>query len=300
MRWIALVLLLGLATGAEAQSRRENARQIEDLQARLNELELLIKRPGTSQLRSQGDSPAQAAPAGQDLDGLRELVTDLTVRMQALEDQIAELTGALEQARYRTRQLEERLNRFQEDAEFRFGQLEGTGGPSSAAETAPADQGADPSRAEPDLSNPDARSLAPPGGDAILKGETVDEKYNYAYTLLRRNDFATAEAAFRAFLKQHGESDLAGNAQYWLGETFYVRGQFADAARAFLTGYRNFPDGGKGPDSLLKLGLSLAALDQPEQACAALAEMDRRFPEAPAKILERTARERQRLECPGA
>ena len=57
---------------------------------------------------------------------------------------------------------------------------------------------------------------------------------------------------------------LAGNAQYWLGETHYVRRDYKAAATAFLNGYTTFENSPKAPDSLLKLGMTLVVMGEKE------------------------------------
>ena len=90
---------------------------------------------------------------------------------------------------------------------------------------------------------------------------------------------------------------MASNAQYWLGETFYARGKYMEAASAFADGYKRYPKGAKAVDELLKLGMSLARANQKPNACVALAQLDRDFPNPGASIKERAAAEKKRLGC---
>ena len=85
-------------------------------------------------------------------------------------------------------------------------------------------------------------------------GEDPQQKYEAAYGLLLQQEYGAAQQAFADFVGQHGKHRLAGNAQYWLGETFYVRGRYKDAAGAFLAGYRKFAASAKAPDSLSQTG----------------------------------------------
>jgi len=126
----------------------------------------------------------------------------------------------------------------------------------------------------------------------------AEEQYRHAFSLLRKGDFPAAEQALAAFLRQHPDHDLAGNAQYWLGESFYVRGDLQKAAVAFLDGYRTYPKSGKGPDNLLKLGMTVGQLGQKEQACAALEKLGLEYPQASDAIKRRAVAERQKLGCP--
>lgn len=146
------------------------------------------------------------------------------------------------------------------------------------------------------------------GGNDLLpeKVETValgsaasgdpEAVYERSYESLLRRQFNDAEVGFRGFLDQHRDHSLAGNAQYWLGETYYVQGDYKQAAQAFLSGYRDFPKSRKAADSLLKLGLSLNRLGQKEQACAAYMQVGSQFPKA-AEARKRAQSEIKRAGC---
>ncbi|KAB2848552.1 MAG: tol-pal system protein YbgF [Hyphomicrobiaceae bacterium] len=125
----------------------------------------------------------------------------------------------------------------------------------------------------------------------------VRDAYLRAYNLLIKQDYAGAETGFAAFLENFGEHELAGNAQYWLAETYYVRGQFEQAAQAFLKGYQTYGRGQKAPDSLLKLAITLDRLGKREAACATFAQLNQKFPNAPQHLLGRAQAERVRLGC---
>ncbi|WP_300296355.1 tol-pal system protein YbgF [Ferrovibrio sp.] len=132
---------------------------------------------------------------------------------------------------------------------------------------------------------------------ARLPAGSPQERYNYAYKLLVQSDYVDAEAAFREFLAAHPKDPLAGNAQYWLGETYYVRQQYEPAAQAFLQGYQGYGKSAKAPDSLLKLGMSLAAMKKNPEACAALGQLAKDFPNAPQHVKDAATRERGKIGC---
>ena len=135
----------------------------------------------------------------------------------------------------------------------------------------------------------------------MLPNGTDQDQYNYAFEILRLangpTDYEKAERALRAFLDKNPSSDLAGNAQYWIGETFYVRSDFERAAVEFLAGYEQYPSSVKGPDNLLKLGLSLARLDKKDIACASLSKLSTEYPSASDTIKRRAQSERGNLKC---
>ncbi|RCK37113.1 hypothetical protein TH19_11220 [Thalassospira profundimaris] len=132
---------------------------------------------------------------------------------------------------------------------------------------------------------------------AALSGGTPEEQYREAFGLLRKQDFPAAEKALSSFVSSHPNDPLAGNAQYWLGETYYVRGQFENAAIAFTEGFQTYPDSTKAPDNLLKLGMSLANLGKNEDACTAFGHLIDNFPNASNVVLDRARQERKNRGC---
>ncbi len=121
--------------------------------------------------------------------------------------------------------------------------------------------------------------------------------YDLSYGYILRGEFDTAEASFRQFLVQFPNSEYAGNAQYWLGESMFARGMYKDAADAFLKGFSDYPDSAKAPESLYKLGMSLKELGQGDAACSTFSEISRRYPKAPQAVLERARNEAQKSGC---
>jgi tol-pal system protein YbgF len=138
--------------------------------------------------------------------------------------------------------------------------------------------------------------LRPPSAGTLPGGSTSDQ-YNFAFGLLKQADYPAAEEALKTFVAQHPEDPLAGSAQYWLGETYYARGRYTEAASAFAEGYKRYPKGTKAADDLLKLGMSLARANQKQNACVALAQLDRDFPNPGSAIKERAGAEKKRLGC---
>lgn len=131
----------------------------------------------------------------------------------------------------------------------------------------------------------------------VLPNGTPRQRYNFAFSLLRQADYTKAATAFQEFVDAHPKDQLTPNASYWLGETFYVRGAYARAAEIFLAGYQSTPNGQKAPDSLLKLGMSLIALDKKREACATFDKLTSDFPNAPNNVRRVLDRQRKRAIC---
>lgn len=127
---------------------------------------------------------------------------------------------------------------------------------------------------------PDQVETASLDAGAAPQADTPEKLYELSYESLLRKRYGEAEAGFRSFVQKHPDHELAGNAEFWLGETYYVQSNYKAAAQAFLVGYQNHPTNRKAPDSLLKLGMSLNQLGQKDQACAAFATIEVKFPKA--------------------
>jgi tol-pal system protein YbgF len=117
-------------------------------------------------------------------------------------------------------------------------------------------------RATPE-SAPETDSQAQ-GANAGLSVGTPQEQYAHAFGLLRASQYDQAEQALKSFLLRNPDNPLSDNARYWLGETYYVRGQYPEAAQQFVEAYEKNRTGPKSADVLLKLGMSLSQLGKRE------------------------------------
>ncbi|HVM79142.1 MAG TPA: tol-pal system protein YbgF [Stellaceae bacterium] len=138
---------------------------------------------------------------------------------------------------------------------------------------------------------------APGSETASLPPGSPLDQYNYAFGLLRQARYEDAEQAFRTFIQHNPNDPLAASAQYWLGESYYARKDYSQAASAFAECYEKYPKGTKAPDSLLKLGMSLANLGQKDNACRAFLRLEHDFPQAQSYIKERETAEKRRVGC---
>ena len=135
-----------------------------------------------------------------------------------------------------------------------------------------------------------------PAGSSLPAG-TVKERYTHALNLLRQTNYDQAEIALKEFIGAHADSSFAGNARYWLGETYYVRADYEQAAQAFFAGYQASPEGAKAPDMLLKLGMALSQLNKKTEACATFTKLIADFPNASPRISSAIDREKKRSKC---
>ena len=257
------------------------------------------------------------------------------VRFGAIEEELRASTGGMENLAHVLDQVSKRLDKLVADVDFRLSalervaaaappgssagppQLNAAPSPPSVQQVVPGTRGngfAAPPRTLGTISQSALGSAPPPVGvtlpstaqpaaappaaepDVLPEG-TPEDQYRFAFGLLRQARYDDAEVALRAFLKAHGSDPLAGNARYWLGETYYVRGDYQQAAVVFYEGYNSAPKAPKAADTLLKLGMSLASIDKKKEACATFGKLAKEFPDAAANIAKLVTRERQRNGC---
>ena len=132
---------------------------------------------------------------------------------------------------------------------------------------------------------------------SLLPEGNTSTRYKHAFHYLRKREFKNAEIALQEFIDAHPNDPLAGNAMYWLGESYYTRGMFNKAAETFVFGYEKYPKSSKTPDNLLKLGFSLVRLTRSEDACVVFAQLLKKFPRIALSTKRRATLESKRIGC---
>ncbi|TRL37285.1 tol-pal system protein YbgF [Rhizobium straminoryzae] len=123
------------------------------------------------------------------------------------------------------------------------------------------------------------------------------DAYRAAYNHVLSGDYALAETEFSSYITAYPKSARAADANFWLGEAQYSQGKYNESAKTFLNAHQSYANSPKAPEMLLKLGMSLAALDNRETACATLREVNRRYPNAGKPVQAKVASEVKRLGC---
>lgn len=283
-----LVVACGLVIGADmahAQDASVLAGRVERLE---RDLQVLQRQAYRDQSGGGGGGEAMGS----------EGAAQLFVKISQLEEQMRDLTGQIETLSFKIDQNQQRLDRMSADVDYRFQSLEKPPGAANGAGTV-----SEPPPASTQTSGSTVGVLGATQGSQPAPAQPAQpaasaaEAYRDAFNLLKKADYPAAEVAFQNFLKQYGDTEYAGNAQYWLGETYYVRGQFEKAAVAFADGYKKYRKGPKAPDSLLKLGFSMRRLNQTDKSCAALDQFLKEFAGAPKVQVDLAQKTRTELKC---
>ena len=302
--FVVALTVAAQAMPALAQQGRDAA-----VSQRLDSIERTLRDLQRAVYRGEAPPPAggasQPATGGVPPEALTQRLVSNEQRMSDIEAELRRLTSAIETAVHDVDVMKARVDKLVADVDFRLTALERSAGdrPAPVADSAtqlPGQQGI--ARATENAGGvatpPPQQAAATATEEQALPDGTPVEQYEHALSLLMITArYDTAERAFKAFLASHGEHPLAANAQYWLGETYYVRKNYADAAAAFIEGYTRYPEGPKAADNLLKLGMSLAALKNVDDACASFAELKTRFPTADRRLIEQADQQRAKLEC---
>ncbi|ACL02685.1 tol-pal system protein YbgF [Desulfatibacillum aliphaticivorans] len=129
----------------------------------------------------------------------------------------------------------------------------------------------------PEVQKPPAPAPEPPktASSSLISPE---EQYAGAYLHYQNREQDKAIRAFKAFLADNPDHDLADNAQYWIGEAYYDQKMYPEAIEAFKQVVKKYPDQNKAPAALLKIGYSYLAVDNPEQASKFLRQVVTDYP----------------------
>ena len=251
-----------------------------------------------------------SAPAGAQMDD-RQAMVDLVIQIQQLQDEVRMLTGLLEEQTMELETLGARQRDQYLDLDQRITELRGgspgplvTGGALTAGAVATGDlasgevttAGVNDSTGQVISAVPEdvpevRAALDTPSSvtgittpetqarEVVASPEAEKEAYDRAFQALKDLKYADAAQLFLTFLEQYPVSDYADNAQYWLGESYYVTRNYDIALEAFQELLSAHPNSPKVADGLLKIGYTHYELKQWDQARAALVQVQQQYPD---------------------
>jgi tol-pal system protein YbgF len=197
--------------------------------------------------------------ANQSLLDLANQAEALRNDLRSMHNDVDQLSNSLEASRRQQRDLYADIDRRMKALESRGGTGAGAAGP---GDSGPGVSGA--------------------GTDSSGSGADDRAAYQAAFTLLKDSQYDRAITAFQKFLVSFPDSSLADNAQYWLGEAYYVNKSFPEAQAAFQRVIDKYPQSRKRPDALLKIGYCQYELKQWDLAKGTLSQLVAQFPDTPA------------------
>ncbi len=284
MNWRGAVSLLALtlATPVLAQpAPADVGKRVETLEGQMRAVQRKVF-PGGSPKYFEPEFPQGQAPA----DAANEpapsttAIADINVRLQALERQIAEITGRQEQMENRAKLLEDQFRKFKDDIEFRLNNAPAAVVPAPVIVPPPAVSPPVPTPAPPKTATvkpapaPKPAATLPPSSASVAIKPAVqsDAPYQAAYAAYQAKRYDEAIGMFEDFVNKNPKHPLASNALFWQGKAYNAKKQFGLAARSHLRGYDRYREADKAEDNLLGLADSLVAVGRSQQACEALSE----------------------------
>ena len=244
------------------------------LEKDLNDLQRQFYKGGTGASGVKGNLKEAYSPAKS---GGTANVDYIQIKMGEIEGQFAKITDEVERLSHNLGEMEKKLDRLNADYDERFKALEAAVGENKAALAEAAEAREAAAKSKPKVS--------------------AKDEYDAAYALIKKGDYAGAQKAFEQFLADFPDDTLAGNAAYWLAESFYVRKDYAKAAVAFAEGYQKYPKNAKAADNFLKLGLSMQAMGNKDEACTVFTSLAKEYPKAAENIKARAKKEAGNLKC---
>lgn len=234
-------------------------------------------------------------------------------QLEDIRQQIRSIRGDLEQVQFDSARLNEKMVKFAADVEYRFNEIKKSKEISKEEEhkLSDIDEQLDNSviqketDAKPKSLTKQLEKTADKITDAADKAkkedaikQSLEDKYNEAYSYLKAKNYKTARELFQKFVNDNPDNELVGSAYFWLGETHFQRAEFDKAATQYLKGYQSNIRGSRAPDNLLKLAKSLSKLDKRKEACISLSKLKKEFPNSSSSVKKQLQDDMKDLRCP--
>jgi len=250
--------------------------------------------------------------SGITLNNSNDVLTKHLLKLSELEEQFKVLTNNFEEINFKLDKLSSRITKVQTDNQIRFQDLESGELKSSKVKKLPGSS--EPSDlggvTETEVALVEkiqqTQSVETVGtvitetteeAKMLLPKGSPEEQYEFAVSFIKVGDYETAELALREFVENNPKNKLAGNAQYWYGETFRVRQLYQDAATAYLDGYQKYPKSTKAPVNLLKLGVMLVQIGEKAQGCSMILGVKEQYPKANQSVIQKAEYEKKKFNC---
>ena len=284
------LLLMPAPIVAQDSGDVETARRVDRLERELRAVQRRVFPGAESGLFQPEAQPPGTTPAPVTTGGP---LVDLTARVDALETQMARLTGQVEQQGFQIREMQSAIAALRSTA-APAAAPSGDGGSSAPTALAPAPTATASPAPRPTpapTASPTPRPAATSTGttpasaaarrarvEAIevpASGNAAEDDYLYGYRLWEARLYPEAQAQLQRVLERHPNHRRASYAGNLLGRAYLDNGQAALAVGAFHDNYRNRARGERAPDSVYYMGMALIRLNRRTDACRTFDEFDR-------------------------
>ena len=290
----------------------------QDTELILQELQILQKDIKTLEKAVYSQPGTGMSSSGKTSNSNDDVLTQHLLKLSDLEEQFKILTNNFEEINFKLDKLSSRITKVQVDNQMRFQDLERSGlnqGTSTVSSGIIKLPGSGEAQDLGGVSDSDIASLeqvqktqsvesvgtvvteTAQRTEKILPETSPEEQYKFAISFLKVGDYETAEFALREFVDVNSNHDLAGNAQFWYGETFRIRQLYQDAATAYLDGYQKYPKSKKAPRNLLELGVMMVQLGEKTQGCKMILGVKKQYPTASQSVIQRAEYNKKKFGC---
>jgi len=253
--------------------------------------------------------PLAAQDSGSDSNPDSNVIANLVIQVQELQDEVRSLTGKLEANEQELENLKRRQRDQYLDLDQRIADMRNNQPVSGYSQGQPVAAGQPEIRETPPRDTPEIRKpldtpsevqpMAAPAARSQTQASTAEAEkasYDQAFQALKELRYADAAEDFREFLDRYPASEYADNAQYWLGESYYVTRNYDIALTAFQELMAQYPESPKVPDALLKIGYTHYELKDWDRARAALTQGKETYPETTRSRLAESRLRSMRME----
>lgn len=202
-------------------------------------------------------------------------LVELAQSQEAAQAEVRELRGQIDQMEHDNAALRKQQHDLYADLDSRVRALSAAQGGGTAGGSSVAVGGGAPGTAGNAAAAAGAAAGAVGGAEPSSTEQAV---YNQSFDALKAGSYSIAITGFKDFLSNYPQSPLAENAQYWLGEAYYVNHDYDPAAEAFRATLRKWPVGRKAADALLKLGFTQFEQKQFTAARSTLTAVTQKYP----------------------
>jgi tol-pal system protein YbgF len=258
IQFLMLAVTVGLA-GCASQSALDSTRyDVDEVRTRVITLE---KNLGGIRNESREGIDAIAKSLKSDVADVRKLSADIQATIDSTKAEMQAMNGKLDDMGISLKKPTDDLARYREDADKRIIALEDRiiRLQSTLDEL---------TKKVTELAQ--AKEVPPTPDAAYMKGLDT----------FKAGDMPAARGIFTRFLEQYPQHDLAANAHYWVGETYYSEKNYEPAILAFQDVIKNFPTKDKVPAAMLKQAMAFNAINDTKSAKFVLKKLGEAFPKS--------------------
>jgi len=245
-----------------------------DLSDKLTQHDAVVK---TLIGQSNDNVNKMAATMGSLQKSVQDVQANSGARLDTMSTQVQGLSDNLEEIKSRLGKLNQQLVDLQNSVQSLDAKISG-GGVSAPATATPTSSTGSP---RPAGSSPISSAL-PPGAPS------ADTLYSNGLRDITSGKYDLARSEFEDYLKFYSDTDLASNAQFYLGEIFYKQKQYVDAVAAYDKVLTNYPKSFKLGPARLRKGMALIELGQKTAGVRELREVVKRYPGSDEDRIART------------